>query len=243
MPPRFALCLLLAVPLLSAQAASPSFNCAKAKSWSEKTICSDDTLAKLDQEMADVYKQALDAQLDADERKNMLAEQRGFIKGRDDCAKAKTTNAVTPLDCLRDVYRIRISELNERLGVDDESASAASATGGSALDDCYAQVDSRPEVGLCLEEKLDQVTVALDEAVTAMTAQMRSLDEEVQLPVSAAQSFEESQDAFFKFRDASCGWHAASMGSGTGANDEYMGCLVDLSRARAAEIGRLLITQ
>ncbi len=86
-----ALGLLLTTPALSEE--SPAFDCAKARTSAEKLICEDADLAKLDRLVADRYAAALEATKALDtgsaEAENTLrANQRGWIKGRDDCWKA-----------------------------------------------------------------------------------------------------------------------------------------------------------
>ena len=65
----------------------PSFDCMKVKKdSSEGVICSSDKLMDLDRELAAVYKKAL---AKAPKGDMLKAEQRGWIKGRNDCWKAK----------------------------------------------------------------------------------------------------------------------------------------------------------
>lgn len=110
--------LLAAVPAL---AASPSFSCAKPAGAAEQAVCSDETLAGLDREMARLYRLAQGAAGAGAQPKNRLAAvQRGWIKGRDDCWKSSDA----PL-CVRDAYVIRIAELRAALsksGVKDKGA-------------------------------------------------------------------------------------------------------------------------
>jgi uncharacterized protein len=93
---------------VTAQAADPSFDCAKASSETEKLICKDAELAELDQELASLY-QVLLKNLPASEQKRLKAEQRGWVKGRDDCWKAADLRA-----CVASEYRARIMELKDR---------------------------------------------------------------------------------------------------------------------------------
>ncbi|MGE3523991.1 MAG: lysozyme inhibitor LprI family protein, partial [Candidatus Dadabacteria bacterium] len=69
----------------SALAAGPSFDCAKAEAGSiEEMICNDPGLTALDVKLAAVYKEAL-AKATNEHPPVLKAEQRGWIKGRDDC--------------------------------------------------------------------------------------------------------------------------------------------------------------
>lgn len=99
-----ALC--LAVPAVWAGA--PSFDCAKASSDVERLICSDDELAELDRSLADLYAVLL-KNTPPGGQKQLKAEQRGWIKGRDDCWKSEDLR-----DCVANEYRLRIDELKDR---------------------------------------------------------------------------------------------------------------------------------
>lgn len=95
----------------AAPAVKPSFDCAKAKPGSiEALICADPALAALDRQLADVYAAA--RKKAANEKPPVLqAEQRGWVKGRDECWKAQQSGQAT---CIRDAYQQRIVELQAR---------------------------------------------------------------------------------------------------------------------------------
>lgn len=91
-----------------ARAADPAFDCAKAEGSVEELICADDDLAALDRELAAAYAAA--AQKAVDEHPPVLkAEQRGWIKGRNECWKSDD-----PRSCVEDAYRLHIAELQAR---------------------------------------------------------------------------------------------------------------------------------
>ena len=110
---------LLALPMLAAAADGPTFDCAKAQGEVEKLICSDAALAALDRKLAEAYK-AASAKATGKMLSTLKAEQRGWVKGRDDCWK---TAAGTPTwitaswtvdsakACVAAQYEIRTSEL------------------------------------------------------------------------------------------------------------------------------------
>ena len=77
-------CALLSVP---ARAAQPSFNCSKASHEVEQLICKDAELAALDRSLMQLYNTLL-KHTPASEQKQLRAEQRGWVKGRNDCWKA-----------------------------------------------------------------------------------------------------------------------------------------------------------
>jgi uncharacterized protein len=92
----------------TAMAEGPSFDCSKAPGSIEELICKDEELSSLDHKLAGVYAEAIKTA--ASEHPPVLkAEQRGWIKGRNDCWKSKK-----PRDCTANAYRLRIAELQAR---------------------------------------------------------------------------------------------------------------------------------
>lgn len=74
----------------------------------EDLICDDEDLSALDRKMASVYAAA--SQKAVDERPRVLkAEQRGWIKGRNDCWKSNDRR-----NCVESSYRFRIAEFQTR---------------------------------------------------------------------------------------------------------------------------------
>ena len=102
------------------QAKGPAFDCSKAGSSTEKMICGDEGLSALDRKLDEVYKAAL-AKARDEMPKVLRTEQRGWVKGRDDCWKAKdeknpvfiteTWTATSERACVEAQYQIRITEL------------------------------------------------------------------------------------------------------------------------------------
>jgi uncharacterized protein len=91
-----------------ALAQEPGFDCAKASGSIEKMICADTELAALDRRLSAAYSAALPKA--ANEHPPILkAEQRGWIKGRNDCWKADDKRG-----CVLEAYRRRIVELQAR---------------------------------------------------------------------------------------------------------------------------------
>lgn len=87
----------------------PSFACDKVRPGSiEAMICEDKELSALDRKLSGVY--AAVSKKAADEKPPRLqAEQRGWIKGRDECWKSDDKGG-----CVRDEYQRRIAELQAR---------------------------------------------------------------------------------------------------------------------------------
>lgn len=106
---------LLGLPSPGVPAEGPTFDCAKADGEVARLICSDPSLAALDRELADVYK-AASAKATGKMLTDLRTEQRGWVKGRNDCWKVPTSltatwTANTVQECVAGQYRIRISEL------------------------------------------------------------------------------------------------------------------------------------
>ncbi|MEM6858093.1 MAG: hypothetical protein AAF559_09500 [Pseudomonadota bacterium] len=81
-----------------------SFDCAKAASTLEQTICGEyaHKLRRLDREMARLWTQARSA------GKGSLAEQRAWLRSRSECEGSS---------CLENAYRTRIARLSKQLGL------------------------------------------------------------------------------------------------------------------------------
>lgn len=102
----------------AARSAGPAFACAAAQSAVERLICKDSALAALDRQLDAAYRSAL-AQATAPLARQLRAQQRGWVKGRDDCWKAEgrptwitaTWTVDTVRGCVEAQYRLRTSEL------------------------------------------------------------------------------------------------------------------------------------
>jgi uncharacterized protein len=90
-------------------AAKPSFDCTQVRTPSaEALICGNANLSALDRQMAQVYAAAL-KKARHEHPPVLKAEQRGWIKGRNDCWKSPDLN-----QCMAESYRLRIAELQAR---------------------------------------------------------------------------------------------------------------------------------
>ncbi len=100
---------LLATAQLQAAAADNQINCqAKDLGTVDQLICSDQELLNQDQQLAEVYQQALLKA--ANEKPPLLkAEQRGWVKGKAECWKEEDKKA-----CASTLYTQRIAELQAR---------------------------------------------------------------------------------------------------------------------------------
>jgi uncharacterized protein len=100
---------ILALSVGPALAQGPSFDCSKATAGSmEESICRDSGLARLDRQLAQVYS-AAQVKAKNEHPPTLRAEQRGWIKGRDECWKSDDKQR-----CLTDEYKRRIAELQAR---------------------------------------------------------------------------------------------------------------------------------
>lgn len=91
-------------PAKAASEVKPSFDCAAAASEAEKLVCKDPELAVLDRRLAEVFARAKAAP-GADQAR-LAAEQRGWVKGRDDCWKS-----VERSRCVSEAYMTRTVQL------------------------------------------------------------------------------------------------------------------------------------
>lgn len=80
-----------------------SFDCVKAKNNVEKTICQNDELSKLDNELNQVYKEALSK---ADNKDNLKQDQHKWIKERGKCNN---------IDCIQQSYVNRLYTVTQVL--------------------------------------------------------------------------------------------------------------------------------
>jgi len=113
-------------PVAIAQAKGPAFDCAKASGEVESLICKDEALAALDRRLDAVFKGALAKAKDGLPR-TLQAEQRGWIKGRNDCWKATGVDSTVYLTeswtvsgvrgCVEGNYKVRIAELQAVWGL------------------------------------------------------------------------------------------------------------------------------
>ncbi|MBV5330048.1 MAG: MliC family protein [Chlorobium sp.] len=93
----------------SAKADAPSFTCNSVKPGSiEAMVCADAELSALDRKLAEVFAAA--SKKATNEHPPVLkAEQRGWIKGRNDCWKSENQHG-----CVQEEYTRRIAELQAR---------------------------------------------------------------------------------------------------------------------------------
>ena len=104
-------------------AQGPAFDCAKAQGAVEQLICKDPALAALDRKLDGVYK-AASAKATGQVATWLRTEQRGWIKGRDECWKATGKDnpayltaswiATSVRECVEGQYKLRTAELQSK---------------------------------------------------------------------------------------------------------------------------------
>jgi uncharacterized protein len=90
-------------------AATPSFDCTKARSTVETLICNDEDLAKLDREVARLFVRVRDGLRGTPRLPELIGTQRGWIRARDDCWRQPDARV-----CVIESDAIRIQELREQ---------------------------------------------------------------------------------------------------------------------------------
>ncbi|WP_080515530.1 lysozyme inhibitor LprI family protein [Methylorubrum extorquens] len=81
---------------------TPSFSCARASTSSERTICSDSSLARLDRQLTVLYSRAVD-NLSNSSRRALIVAQKQWIQERDQCGSS--------VGCIARAYTQRIGAL------------------------------------------------------------------------------------------------------------------------------------
>ena len=102
-----------------AVAQGPVYDCRKVNGSIERMICAERDLGALDRTLSVVYAAVLRKAVN-ERPPTLKAEQRGWIKGRNDCWKREDRQ-----QCVVDAYRLRIAELQARYRLVPVSASAA----------------------------------------------------------------------------------------------------------------------
>ncbi|WP_036248281.1 lysozyme inhibitor LprI family protein [Methylobacter sp. BBA5.1] len=95
--------LLLTANFVQAEVSAPSFNCKKATTAVEKTICANDTLARLDRKLGEIWKGFIDASNNDTFISRLRQDQARWIKLRDKCKN--------DIDCISSAYQQRLAVL------------------------------------------------------------------------------------------------------------------------------------
>jgi uncharacterized protein len=102
--------------LLSTQATAASFDCKKAASWVEKTVCANPELSKLDEQMAKAYTDALKS-LSPEGQQETKQYQKQWLKNLSSYCEAelKAEWVRDKEKCLKKAYKKRTKQLQESL--------------------------------------------------------------------------------------------------------------------------------
>lgn len=160
--------------LVSSKAAQPSFDCSKARTWSELEVCRDDALATLDARLGSLYRERKE-RADVARHHGLIADQRKWLSQREACKQAPAT-----AQCLKQIYEKRIAELSAKPASRDERT--------GQWPTMEIGKSGRPDRGAEAEQTQTQVTAAQQPAQTARL--------EVSTPGDAAQKFAEGKAAY-----------------------------------------------
>jgi uncharacterized protein YecT (DUF1311 family) len=97
------------------QSHAASFDCKKASSFAETTVCSDNDIGSMDERLSQIYRDGLPANPD------LRDSQREWLKSRNACETAK---------CVRDAYESRLAQLTTQT---TETAAPADAPSSAAV--------------------------------------------------------------------------------------------------------------
>jgi uncharacterized protein len=148
-----------------AQAKGPAFDCAKAEGTVQKMVCSDEKLGALDRQLDGVYKAAV-AKAKGPVLNTLKAEQRGWIKGRDDCWKATQQTWLTESWTVSDVrscvdgqYQLRIAELQVMYQLVPSKPAVSYACNNNPANEVVAQFFDSTPLPAARFERGDQTVV------------------------------------------------------------------------------------
>src|SRR5208337_5111845 len=111
--------------LLSTQANAASFDCKKAATWVEKTVCSNPELSKLDDEMAKAYHDALaslspEGQKETKQYQKQWLKEISYVKAKNDKFYSEhkefsNKSSRNTIDDLKKAYEDRIEQLQNAI--------------------------------------------------------------------------------------------------------------------------------
>jgi len=186
---------------VQAQAKGPAFDCGKAQGEVEKLICKDEGLATLDRKLDEVYKAAQAKARDAMPQ-ILRAEQRGWVKARNECWKVgpaaptlltASWQVTSVRECAEGNYKLRISELQALWRLVPARAPVAFACEGNPANEVIATFFETDPPSARLERG--------DQAVTAW-----------RVPVGSGSKYEgQNVELWTKGQEATITWRGAEL--------------------------------
>lgn len=205
----FCLCALITILVIPPVLRAASFDCSKASTKTEKAICGDQYLSKLDEDMAAAYSKALKTS----DRDGIKKEQRRWLK---EILSACIEDKV----CIGEAYENRLRQL-------EFSAMKADS---SMIHKLFRACSTEPkdEMGLaqCLAEVADKTDRYLQEMDKRIVTHLDSHERKLFLKASKA---------WFQFVDFTCDYDTNSLGSMTGSIVSSCHIQLHQSRIKALE--------
>ncbi len=161
--------------LCGGRAEAAGFDCRKAASRIERSICADPVLNALDSQLEGAYRGALDRSNQPSRVKDM---QQAWLKARDACADAK---------CMAAAYSRQIGLLSR---ISDDPPICRRSMTDEEIDACAAERSRRAEAEL---------------ARYLSVARSRLMEEGSDASKGALREFDASQTAWVAYREAECG--------------------------------------
>ena len=143
-----------------------SFDCSRAASPIEKTICAAPALGRADLVLNEAYREALSFTEDAKERQALIASERAWMSATIDRCRPDGSAAKDKIDCLRSAFEARFTAINQcsesmSAGcLEDMAAEAEPVASPRASFDCDAPATAL-EVVICADAESGQADLKL----------------------------------------------------------------------------------
>ncbi len=103
------------------------------------------------------------------------------------------------------------------------------------LSACLSQAGSSVQTGDCLSQELRRAEARMADAFSRVQAMAATVDAGP-YPTGSGQALFDAQTAWFSYRTAHCRFAGTTFGGGSGTGNAIASCMVDLTRARSAEL-------
>jgi uncharacterized protein len=207
----------------TAQAAGPSFDCSKAGSWAEKTICQNDELAALDAWFSPLYGQVTQ-RLSGKDLDDLKARRKAWLKQRSDCNAEDDGTA-----CLKKSYQLITGELERQFAELVESTVAAQFAKDFKDFPCLIGGPG------CLERLVEAEEAKLADA-EAKAGDAAAQRDQADQNAHAVDRLAEANVAWRGYRNTECKRRQEGAATEADGAAVYSACLVDLTRKRIAEL-------